>query len=123
MIRDKRLAELLLQATNNLKKAVKAKMKGDYRLLSEKVWEIGADLEYLLFIISLSRENSNDLWKENVKTTRTVDIDYELTTIQSLLKEASSSLEVNLEECYMKMWFARGCTLRVQRTLERTTAK
>jgi len=121
--REDELAELLLRAASSLEEAVKAKVEGDIKTLSERIWEVGADLEYVTFIMGLSREGSDDFWKEGLKTSRAVDVDEELSTVQRLLKEASSAIDTDLEEAYRKAWYARGHILRVQRELEKTTTR
>ena len=123
MVNENRLAELLLQATSNLEKAVKAKAAGNSKVFSEKIWEVGADLEYLTFIVGLNREDSDESWKGNVKFPRAVDVDGELSTIQKLLKEALSAIDINIKEVYERAWLARGHMLRIQRALERATSK
>jgi hypothetical protein len=100
---------------------VKAKMKAENKIFSKTMWVVGSDLEYLTFILNLSRENSDDLWKENMKVARVVDIDSELVTIQQLLCGALSTVLTNLEETYRKVWLAQLYVLRIQRKEERLT--
>ena len=122
MVPTQKMAKLLLQTINDLQIALKTKIEGDTKALSKKIWEVGANLEYLLFIINISRsqKNSSEEWKKNEKIARTFNMDYELSIVQALLGEASSIILVDLEEGYRKVWFAQGHLLRVQKALERT---
>ena len=119
------LVELLLQARNKLEKARQAKMEGDNKTFSEKIWEVGADLEYFTFMVKLpnGKESPDDLWKEGVQTTRAVNIDGELSIAERLLQEASSAIESDFETAYKKAWLAQGHILKIQRRSEKTISK
>lgn len=123
MASENKLAALFRQVENNLDEAEKAKMEGNVKTFSRKIWEVGADLEYLTFTMGLSRENADDSWKEKLKATRAIDIDEEISKAKSLLKEASSAIDADLEGVYRKAWLARGIMLRIQKELEKPTTR
>ena len=124
MAHKDKLMELLLQTINNLENAMQAKIEENSIRFSEKIWKVAADLEYFTFIVKLSiRKEDSDIWIENLKTARTMNIDDELLTAQKLLREAASALATSLEESYRKAWSAQEHILRVQGKLERTMTK
>ena len=120
MVFNDDLEKQFSQVMNYLEDALKTIRERDDLTLSKKIWKIGVGLEYLLFLIGLSRPNSEEECKESEKMARTGNIEYELLAVKSLLKEATSALLIDIEEGYKKVWFAQGHLLRVQRALEKT---
>ena len=78
---ESKVTQVLHHATTSLQEAAKAKMKAENKIFSETMWVVELDLEYLTFILNLSRENPDGLWKESVKVAQVVDVDRELTTV------------------------------------------
>ena len=116
---EKRLTKLLEQVIQNMENALKFREKGDKKAFLKEIWKVGADLEYLTFLINLKMENSDQSWKGNVSSSRTVDIEGEISSVQSLLREALYNVNTKIEEVYRKTWLAKGHLLSVQRGLGR----
>lgn len=123
MASEDKFTDILRQTEKSLDEAEKARAEGNAETFSRKIWEVGADLEYLTFTMRISIGNMDDSWKEKLKAARRIDIDEEASKIRSLLKEISSAISTNLEGAYMKVWLARGITLRIQKELEKPTRK
>ena len=123
MKKENKLYELILQSINDLSEATRAKNERNDNEFTEKIWKINADLEYLTFIMNLARENASDLWKEDMKTMRIVDLDKELSMVTQLLYEALSAIAKDTDVAYRKIWFARGNMLTIQKKIDNLRAR
>ena len=117
------LAALLTEAINRLEEAVKGLMDKDERTLYNNVWKAASDIEYVIFLIALSRENGNDEWKKQWKVSRDGEIAATLLTAKDLLRKAVEALNSDEEEAYREAWFARGHVLDIQSRLDKDRAK
>jgi len=107
--------QMLQKAIDSLDDAVRACVRGDEKALDVHVWRAAFDLEYLTFILSLSRRDVDDAWKKKEKAEKVEDLKATLVAVQDLLREALK--DTSEEEVYRKAWAVRSRILSVQRKL------
>lgn len=116
---EKKLMEKFHLAVEKMDEAIKARAEGNNKETVMRVWEVGAILEYFIFLMrfykNLDKEKNID-----EKFPRRIDIDSEMSTVQKLLRETSSITDDDLEVLRI-VWRARGHILRIQGALERAT--
>jgi len=91
--------------------------KKDDDLLTDSVWHAAAELEYALFLFSMTVQNEIDKskWKLNPKLKK-VEVGPTLVTVQDLLNEAEKCTEnEKLLDAYKSAYIARNYMLKVQK--------
>lgn len=119
------ILEALTSAINYLEDSMRALVEKDEKKLVKFVWKASADLEYALFLFSLTQqdETESSSWKLDPRS-KQVEIGPSLMLAQDLLKEAKHGFEADeLREAYKKTWMARGHLLRVHDFFEKKRRK
>jgi len=91
--------------------------KKDDNLLTDSVWLAAAELEYALFLFSMTAQNEIDKskWKLNPKLKK-VEVGPTLVTVQDLLDEAEKYIESEkLSDAYKSAYIARNYMLEIQK--------
>ena len=91
--------------------------KKDDSLLEDSVWHVAAELEYALFLFSITVQNEIDKskWKLNPKLKK-VEVGPTLVTVQNLLNEAEKCIEnEKLLDAYKSAYIARNYMLKIQK--------
>jgi hypothetical protein len=104
-----------------LENSIRALAEKDENSLMDNVWHVAAELEYALFLFSITFEEEAEKpkWRSNPKL-RKVEVDSALVTVQDLLKEVYKHMkEKNLLEAYKEANIARHYVLKVQRDFAR----
>jgi|YelNatPaOPRAMG01_1025707.scaffolds.fasta_scaffold05217_7 hypothetical protein len=114
-----KISKSLKTAKMHLENLTNALGKGDENSFADGVWHLAAELEYALFLFSVTiqSESESAKWKPNpeVKSMETEPI---LTNIRSLLSDAEKFLiKGNLHEAYRSAYAARHYALRIQENL------
>jgi hypothetical protein len=120
-VRSYFIRETLQKAILSVDNACNALTRGEERAFDDHIWKAAFSLEYLTFMLSLSRANTDDAWKKREKLKRAVDLTATLSLAQDTLKEAAEGDSV--EGVYRKTWIARGRILSIQRRLGKTKAE
>jgi len=114
-----KVSEALKNAVSCLEDAIKARIDGDDDTLKNKVWHAAAEVEYAVFLLSLTQESENEPWKNSIKQPANLNIGSALAMAQENLLEAERKLENNQAEAYRFAWIARGLMLTVQDGMEK----
>ncbi len=91
--------------------------KKDDSLLEDSVWHVAAELEYALFLFSITVQNEIDKskWKLNPKLKK-VEAGPTLVTVQDLLNDAEKCMtNEKLSDAYKSAYIARHYVLKVQK--------
>jgi hypothetical protein len=121
MVETMTVNEKILKALKNakgcLEKTMIALNNKDENLFADSLWHVAAELEYALFLFSITLQNENNIasWKQNPKK---MDATPSMGEVQSLLNEAMSLVEGGkLLEAYKNVYVARHSTLKIQEDL------
>lgn len=116
-----KIASTIESAINHLENSVKALVKKDEEGAVSTVWRAASDLEYALFLFSITHQEEFKSPSQKLDLdSRQVDIGPALILAQDLLREAKGSVVVGeLHEARRKTWLARGHILRLQETFEK----
>lgn len=120
-VRRRFIRETLLKANLSIDYACRALTRREERAFDDYIWKTAFYLEYLTFLLSLSRTNVDDVWKKREKLKRGVDLTIILSLVQDSLKEAEK--DDSVDGMYRKVWIARGRILSIQRRLNNAKAK
>jgi len=118
MINNK-ITEAITSAISRLEDSMKALMEKDEQGVVGSVWEAAAELEYALFLFSLTQqeEAERSSWKLNLLS-KQVEVGLTSVFAQDLLIEAKSCIGIGeLGIAHKKTWMARGCLLEVWKRL------
>lgn len=115
------MRETLQKAILSVDNACSALARGEKQAFDDHIWKAAFFLEYLTFMLSLSRTKVDDGWKKREKLKRAVDLTATLSLAQDTLKEAAE--DDSVEGVYRKTWIARGRILSIQRRLDKTKAE
>lgn len=115
------MRETLQNAILSVDNACNALSRGEEQTFDDHIWKAAFFLEYLTFMLSLSRANVDDAWKKSDKLSRVADLTATLSLAQDALKEAAE--DDSIEGVYRKTWIARGRILSIQRRLAKTKAE
>lgn len=90
--------------------------KKDDSLLEDSVWHVAAELEYALFLFSITVQNEIDKskWKLNPKLKK-VEVGPTLVSVQDLLNDAEKCMTSELSDAYKSAYIARHYVLKVQK--------
>ncbi|MEM2994805.1 MAG: hypothetical protein QXI91_02150 [Candidatus Bathyarchaeia archaeon] len=116
MAANEKVLKALKTAANYLEKSILAFNQKDEASLSNGLWHVAAELEYALFLFSITFQNENAvLWKSNPERT---DINPTLEEVQALLSEAEKLVvDGRLLESYKNVYVARNYVRKVQEIL------
>jgi hypothetical protein len=118
-MRKEKITGAITSAINRLEDSMKALVEKDERGVVDSVWGAAAELEYALFLFSLTQqeEAERSSWKPD-SPSKQVEVGPTLVSAQDLLKEAKSCIDVGeLGEAHKKTWMARGLLLEVWKRL------
>lgn len=118
---NEKISRALNSAATYLENSIRALTKKDENSLMDNIWHLAAELEYALFMFSITFQEEKDKpkWRSNPRLKK-VEVDSALVTVQDLLKEADERMkEKNLLEAYQKADVARHYVLKVQRDFAR----
>lgn len=117
MTTNKKMLKSLKSAIAYLDSSMLAMDKKDDNLLTDSVWHAAAELEYALFLFSMTAQNEIDKskWKLNTKLKK-VEVGPTLVTVQDLLNEAEKCAKnEKLLDAYKSAYIARNYMLKVQK--------
>jgi hypothetical protein len=93
--------------------------KKDEGLLADSIWHVAAELEYVLFLLSIKTQNEIDELKpkSNLESKK-ADVDSALVDVKNLLNEAEKFvLSGRLQDAYKSVYAARHCILKIREDL------
>jgi len=117
MTANRKMLKALKSAITYLDSSMLAMDKKNDNLLMDSVWHAAAELEYALFLFSMTAQNEIDKskWKLNPKLKK-VEVGPTLVTVQDLLNEAEKCIEnEKLLDAYKSAYIARNYMLKVQK--------
>ncbi|MFQ6080862.1 MAG: hypothetical protein ACE5OW_04245 [Candidatus Bathyarchaeia archaeon] len=118
-MRKKKITGAITAAIDRLEDSMKALVEKDERGMVNSVWGAAAELEYALFLFSLTQqeEAERSSWKLD-SPSKQVEVGPALVSAQDLLKEAKSCIDAgDLGKAHKKTWMARGHLLEVWKRL------
>ena len=117
MTANRKMLKALKSAMTHLDNSMLAMDKRDDNLLTDSVWHAAAELEYALFLFSITVQNEIDKskWKLNPKLKK-VEVGPTLVTVQDLLNEAEKCVKnEKLLDAHKSAYIARNYILKVQK--------
>jgi len=117
MTTNRKMRKALKSAVTYLDSSIVAMDKKDDNLLADSVWHAAAELEYALFLFSMTIQNEIDKskWKLNPKLKK-VEVGPMLVTVQDLLNEAEKCVKnEKLLDAYKSAYIARNYMLKIQK--------
>ncbi len=120
-MRLEKLTKAITSAIGCLQDSMKVVSKRDAKDLSSLVWRAAADLEYALFLFSITHqgESESSSWTLRLRS-KDVEVGSVLASTRDLLEEAKSSLKAgDLREAHKKTWMARGYLLKLHNFFEK----
>jgi len=117
MTTNRKMLKALKSAITYLDSSIVAMDKKDDDLLTDSVWHAAAELEYALFLFSMTAQNEIDKskWKLNPKLKK-VEVGPTLVTVQDLLNDAEKCIKnEKLLDAYKSAYIARNYMLKVQK--------
>lgn len=117
MAADEKILKALKSAITYLGNSMLAIDKKEDNSLADSVWHVAAELEYALFLFSITVQNEIDKskWKVNPKLKK-VEVGPTLVTVQDLLNEAEKCMtSEKLSDAYKSAYIARHYVLKVQK--------
>lgn len=113
--------EAIKSAMKYLEGTMKNLSKDNEDDVSGFVWQAAADLEYALFLFSVTHQDDpeSSSWKLSLRS-KDVEIDSVLASTRDMLKEAEGKIETGkVREAHKKTWMARGYLLKLQEFFEK----
>lgn len=117
MTTNRKMLKALKSAITYLDNSMLAMDKKDDNLLTDSVWHAAAELEYTLFLFSMTVQNEIDKskWKLNPKLKK-AEVGPTLVTVQDLLNETKKCMKnEELLDAYKSAYIARNYMLKVQK--------
>jgi len=117
MTADRKMLKALKSAITYLDNSMLAMDKKDDNLLTDSVWHLAAELEYALFLFSMTVQNEIDKskWKLNPKLKK-AEVRPTLVTVQNLLNETEKCIKnEKLLDAYKSAYIARNYMLKIQK--------
>ncbi|MEM3616547.1 MAG: hypothetical protein QXN95_00030 [Candidatus Bathyarchaeia archaeon] len=115
-----KILKALESAANYLTKSISALSSGDENSFTEHFWHVAAELEYALFMFSLTFQEENvdkSKWKPNPDIKKD-DIHNVLAEVHSLLDDAKRLLvSGKVLDAYKDVYGARHCVFAVEENL------
>jgi hypothetical protein len=118
-----KISQSLKSATTHLENSILALNKKDEDSFADSLWHVAAELEYTLFLFSITFQNEKDTsnWKPNPEPK--IEAGSTLMDAQNLLKEAEKFVNEKLLDAYKSAYIARHYILKVQEDLSRKKRK
>lgn len=86
------------------------------------IWKAASDLEYGLFLFSLTDPETSSSWK--LPPSKQTEIKFLFTSTRKFLKDGLESLNADsLREAHKKIWLARGQLLKIHDFYEKNRRK
>jgi len=120
MTREK-IVGSIASAVEHLEKSMEALVKKDEGSMESSVWRATTDVEYALFLLSLTQgeEPESSSWRPDLPS-RQAEIGPVLMLAQDLLKEAKDAVDAGeLREARKKTWAARAHLLKARELMEK----
>lgn len=117
MVANEKLLKALEFAITHLDNSVLAMDKKDKGSLEDAIWHVGAELEYGLFLFSITAQGEMDTskWKLNSKL-KNVEVGPTLVAVQDLLGKAEKCMRnEKLLDAYKSTYIARHYILKIQK--------
>ena len=117
MAANEKILKALKSAMAYLENSMLALNKKDENSLADNVWHVAAELEYALFLFSITFQDESDKskWKLNPKVKK-VEVGPMLIAAQDLLDEAENCMaDEKLLDAYKNAYIARHYILKVQK--------
>jgi hypothetical protein len=121
---NEKISKGLKSAATHLKNSIVALNKKDEDSFADTLWHVAAELEYTLFLFSITFQNEKDLskWKPNAESK--VETGSTLMNAQNLLNEAEKFvMNEELLDAYKSAYIARHYVLKVQEDLAKKKRK
>ena len=121
MAANKKILKALKSAITYVDNSMPAMDKKDENSLADTIWHVAAELEYVLFLFSITVQDKVDKskWKLNPKLKK-VELGPTLVTVQDLLNEAEKCMKnEKLLDAYKSAYIARHYILKVQKEFAR----
>ena len=115
---NEKISKALKSATTHLENSILALNKKDENSFANSLWHVAAELEYILFLFSITFKNESDLskWKPNPELKS--EIGSMLMNVGNLLNEAERFVvNERLLDAYKSAYIARHYILKVQEDL------
>lgn len=117
---DEKILGALKKAAEYLQAAIETLDKSDETSFSNNIWHISAELEYVLFLLSLKfqEEYSSLKFKQNPKFNE--DVKQILLDVSDMLGQAQKCVEKReLQDAYKSVYFARHYISKIQVNIAR----
>jgi len=117
MAADRKILKALKSAISYLDNSMPALDRKDEDSLANSIWHVAAELEYALFLFSITFEDGVDKskWKLNPKLKKT-ELGPTLVTVRDLLNDAEKCMQSEkLLDAYKNAYIARHYILKVQK--------
>jgi len=121
MAADRKILKALKSAITYLDNSMSALDKKDENSLAGSIWHVAAELEYVLFLFSITfkDEANKSKWKLNPKLKKN-ELGPTLVTVQDLLNDAEKCMKnEKLLDAYKNAYIARHYVLKVQKEFAR----
>jgi len=119
MTANEKMLKVLKTAETHLENSMLSLNKKDENSFDKSLWNAAAELEYALFLFSITFQNESDKskWKANPDLKK-IETGSVLVEAENLLKEAEKSIaNKNLQNAYRIVYIARHYLLKVQENL------
>jgi hypothetical protein len=111
----------LKSAVTYLENSALALDKKDEDLLADNIWHAAAELEYALFLLSITTQNENGVTElRSNRRSKEDDVDSALVGVKNLLNEAQKLvLGGTLQDAYKSAYVARHRLLKIEDNLSK----
>jgi hypothetical protein len=119
MTANDKISKSLKSTITYLENSTTALNKKDENSFSNNIWQVAAELEYMLFLFSMKFQEEIDQlkWKPNPELKK-AETGPMLVEVQNLLNETEKYVENGkLMDAYKKAYIARNYVLKVQESL------
>jgi hypothetical protein len=115
---NEKILKGLKSATTHLENSILASSKKDEDSFAGSLWHVAAELEYTLFLFSITFQNESDLSKWKPDLEHKTEAGSMLMNVQNLLNEAEKFVaNEKLLDAYKSAHIARHYVLKVQEDL------
>lgn len=113
---EEKMLRSLESAVTYLENSALALDKEDEDLLADNIWHAAAELEYALFLLSITTQNENGVTElRSNRGSKGADVDSALVDVKNLLKEAEEFvLNGRLQDAYGSAYAARHRVLKIK---------